>query len=311
MENRSNNLTFRPAQLEDAPALYSLARAEGGNERLTPEFIRHWYFHNPSGSFSIETAWLNGQPAGMATSNNFRFRINGEERIVAMPQNVLTSGAVRGKGVFGKLYFRTEEANRASGADTFLTFTNELSTPIFLQKFGYRRGRCPDVLLYPFRPGALFSTYRFRQLEMDSLSLETLYGPENALQKDAEWFQWRYQRYPPGIIRFIEVSKDGEVSGVLVFKKEKKKGLPFLLLMDVLAGDEKSFGATLKAAPVAASRCGALFLLAFENPLAPPRGLHKRILNRFNFLVKGRNEADTQRLATTDYTLFFGDMDIV
>ncbi|TCZ73113.1 hypothetical protein [Flaviaesturariibacter aridisoli] len=312
MDKAPDKLSFRPARVEDAGLLYALVRANGGNERLEPAFLQHWYFNNPSHSFSIETVWLDGRPEGMATSNNFRFRINGRERLVAMPQNVLTSDAVRGKGLFGKLYFRTEAANRAAGADTFLTFTNELSTPIFLQKFGYRRGRCPDVLLHPFHPLALLSSYRFRTLAgPEALPLSTLHRPENALLKDAAWYGWRYAAYAPGVIRFVEVSKGGRVLGALVLKKEKKKGLPFFLLMDAVAPDEATFAEVLRAAPVAATRAGAPFLLMYDAGFAPPRGPYKRIRNRFNFLVKGTDAADTEALAETDFRLFFGDMDIV
>ena len=312
MRNLPDKPCFRAALPADARALYDLVRANGGNERLDPDFLQHWYFDNPSGSFSIETVWLNGKPAGMATTNDFRFRINGAEGLVAMPQNVLTAGAVRGKGLFGQLYFRSEEAARARGADRFLTFTNEKSTPIFLQKFGYRRGRCPDVLLYPFNPLTLFSPYRFRRLPgPEALPLATMYRPENALQKDAAWFHWRYRAYEPGVIRLVEVSKGGRVLGALVFKKEKKKGIAFRLLMDAVAPDEPSLAELLRAAPAAASRSGAPFLLMYDSGFGVPGGPHRRIRNRFNFLVKGRDEAETMQLSETEFRLFFGDMDIV
>ncbi|RYY90492.1 MAG: GNAT family N-acetyltransferase [Chitinophagaceae bacterium] len=312
MESNRDNLQFRAALSGDAAALYALAKSEGGNERLDPQFLRHWYFENPSGSFSIESAWQGPAAVGMATSNNFRFRIDGAHRLVAMPQNVVTARAARGKGLFSKLYFRTEAANRAAGADTFLTFTNALSTPIFLEKFGYRRAHCPDVLLYPFNPLALFARLRFRSLAgLHEMTIGAVYQPENALQKDAAWFAWRYASYRDGMIRLVEVADGSNVLGTLLFKKEKKKGLPFLLLMDVVASSEEDIRALLQAAPAAASRMGAPFLLMYDAVGVKAGGLHLRIRNRFNLLVKGRDVADTAHLARTDFNLFFGDMDIV
>ncbi|GAA4321234.1 hypothetical protein [Flaviaesturariibacter amylovorans] len=304
---------FASASLEEADRLHALARANGGNENMTADFIRHWYFANPSGSFSFQVVHLNGAPEGYATTNNFRYRVNGQERLVAMPQNVLTSGALRGKGMFGKLYFRTEQDNAGHGVDTFLTFTNEMSTPIFLQKFGYRRGRCPDVLLYPFGAGVLFSGYRFRRLPgIDAVAFPPqLYQLDNAAIKSPEHYRWRYANYPTGVIHVVEVTKGGQVTGYLLLKREQKKGIPFLLLMDVIAADEARFVTTLKAAPAYGARALAAFVLLYDPGLPVPGGLHKRIRNRFNFLVKGKGEAETERLATTEFRFFFGDMDIV
>ncbi|WP_460571743.1 GNAT family N-acetyltransferase [Flaviaesturariibacter terrae] len=304
---------FGAAQPADAESLYELALANGGNDRMTPAFIRHWYFGNPAGSFSFQVVRLNGKPEGFATTNNFRFRIGGREQLVAMPQNVLTSEALRGKGMFGKLYFRTEADNLAHGVDAFLTFTNELSTPIFLAKFGYTRGQCPDVLLYPFGAGVLFSGYRFRRLGgvADIAFPETLFQAENALVKSRAHLEWRYSNYPPGVIHAVEVKKGGRVTGFLIFKKEKKKGIPFLLLMDVVAADEASYTATVKAAPYYGAKALAAFVLLYDPGTGVPGGLHKRIKNRFNFLVKGKTPEETATLAATRYRFFFGDMDIV
>jgi hypothetical protein len=313
MLNTPDDLRFAAAQPDDRKALYDLALANGGNERMTPEFVQHWYFENPARSFSIQTVWLQGKPEGFATTNNFRFRIDGKTELVAMPQNVLTSEALRGKGMFQKLYFRTEEENLSNGVDCFLTFTNEMSTPIFLKKFGYERGRCPDVLLYPFGAGTLFSGYRFqRQKAMADVDFPAnLFGLDNAVQKDEAFFNWRYRNYPDGVIHIVEVRKGGNRTGYLVLKKEKKKGIPFFLLMDVIAADEKSFITTLKAAPVYATKGMVAFVLFYDSGLAKPGGLHKTIKNRFNFLAKGKTPEETQRLANTRFRFFFGDMDIV
>ncbi|RYY99684.1 MAG: GNAT family N-acetyltransferase [Chitinophagaceae bacterium] len=307
-------LDFGPATPADAEELYALNRAQGGNAGLTPSFFRHWYFANPSASCSVQVARRGGRIEGMATTNNFFFRIGGARRLAAMPQNVLTSAALRGKGAFGTLYFRTEAENlHERGVDLFLTFTNGMSTPIFLRKFGYRRGRCPDVLLYPFGAGALFSGYRFRRLGgIDAVPLDRpIYGPDNAVLKDAAFYRWRYAPYPPGVLHVVEVGKAGAVSGYLVLKKEQKKGIPFLLLMDVIAPDEASFTTTLKAAPAYGTRRGAAFVLLYDPGGAVPPGLHRRIRERFNFLVKGKTPEETETLAATQFRFFFGDMDIV
>lgn len=313
MPQPDNEPVFAPARPDEAPALHGLALANGGNENMTESFIRHWYFGNPSQSFSMQVVHLAGKPEGFATTNNFRYRIGGRTQLVAMPQNVLTSEALRGKGMFGKLYFRTEEANLAAGVDCFLTFTNELSTPIFLKKFGYERGRCPDMLLYPFGAGVLFSGYRFRRLNSiaDVPFPQTLFQLDNAALKSKEHLQWRYAQYPAGVLHVVEVRRKSVVTGYLILKKEKKKGIPFLLLMDVVAADEAGFTATIKAAPVYGTKKLAAFTLQYDPGTPVAKALHKRIRNRFNFLVKGKTEAETKRLAETGFRFFFGDMDIV
>ena len=141
-------------------------------------------------------ATLEGHIEGYATTNNFQFRINDKLCWVAMPQNVLTSHKLRGKGVFQLLYQKTELDNiEQNNVDYFITFTNELSTPIFLKKFGYINGKCPDVLISLFNPFHLFFNVQYkREDSLESLHQDECHSMNNSILKSKEYYQWRYSK---------------------------------------------------------------------------------------------------------------------
>jgi hypothetical protein len=302
----------------DDDSIARLAQENNGNENLGKEFINWWYRKNPVGFFTFVKLSSGGSAEGYATTNNFLFSIGNEKRKVAMPQNVLTSARVRGGGFFGKLYWETERLNKENGYDTFLTFTNDLSTPIFLTKFSYVKGKCPDTFVFPNTViGALGKKNwkRINSIPGDAFVNRQVFS--NSLVKDAGYFSWRYSNYSERKIHIIEVEKNGEICGYAVMKTDKKKGIPFLILMDIVIGSEKFskqeiLEQVLKACRQYCFRKGYFFLL-FLSLEGLATGLIPciKLKDRFNFLVKGRNPEDTEMLASTRFNLFFSDMDIV
>ena len=87
----------------------------------------------------------NGERAvGLASLSFLRCRVAGEEQLVAMPLQVATDPAERGKGIFGRLERANEEEAAARGCALGVTFPNDASRPIFLERLGWRelwRGR--------------------------------------------------------------------------------------------------------------------------------------------------------------------------
>ena len=145
------NKEFQFQQIKEAdfPEIEKLAIENGGNSSLNVNALKHQYFNNPSKSFTFWKVVGQNKIEGYATTNNFQFILENKKIFVGMPQNVLVSEFVRGSGLFGKLYNLTEKENREEKSiDTFLTFTNEISTPIFIKKFKYLRGMCPDLTFY-------------------------------------------------------------------------------------------------------------------------------------------------------------------
>ena len=192
--------TLAKIEATDKNEIELLALETERNKKFSGAYIQHWYFNNPSHSYSLWKVVLNNKIEGYATTNNFKYLIHEKPIMVAMPQNVLTSARIRGKGLFNKLYFRTESHNLdENNISAFLTFTNSLSTPIFLDKFNYKRGKCPIVFFDFFSVFNIFKKKSFERLssidEIGSLFFKNAYCFDNAMQKSEEYYKWRYSEY--------------------------------------------------------------------------------------------------------------------
>ncbi len=300
---------------EDKTEMKKLASNNGGNQNLSEAFIDHWYFNNPSNSKSLWKVVMDGSIEGFATTNNFKFNIDNKECLVAMSQNVLTSTKVRGKGLFNKLYLKTEEENiEENKVDYFLTVTNKLSTPIFINKFNYVRGKCPLVLLTFFNVFDLFSKIKYKRLsDINSIDFpHTHYCFNNAMKKNRDHFKWRYNKYATDKLHVIAILEHAKTIGYAILKSEKKKGVKILILMDIICVSEESIPLIIEGCYVYTTKNYFLAMLMFDI-----YGKLKRKKNqlsfkeKFNFLVKGKSQEDTKMLSQTNFNLFFGDLDIV
>jgi len=300
----------------DKTEMKKLAYNNGGNQNLTEEYIEHWYFNNPSNSYSLWKVLVNGAIEGFATTNNFKFYIDGKECLVAIPQNVLTSTNFRGKGLFEKLYFRTEIENiKENKVDCFLNLwaNNSMSTPIFLNKLGYSEGMCPSLLLTPFNLYDLFSKSKYERLSnLDSIKFSSIYRFNNAMEKTKAHIRWRYSKYSQENLHVISVKEDQKVIGYAFLKVEKREGLKILILMDIICERAENVPLIIDACFIYTSKNFFWGLLMFDIPFK----LRKRIFQisikeRFKFLVRGNTQEETDRLSRTKFTLFFGDLDFV
>ncbi len=251
----------------------------------------------------------------MATTNNFRFQRGDESLLVGMPQKVLTSRAIRGRGIFGRLYFETERINlEERGVDFFLTVTNAVSTPIFLNRFGFERAVSPRLLLLPANPACLFLRRRYRRVESfdpEFLTRDLIQMPEG-LEKNGAFYRWRYGGAGSGSYVKLEVGGESDWAGYVVLKRVRKRGVPLYLLMDVLATDVDRLPDLLRQALRFATVSGAVGILHFKNPFTEVGTAGRLTLpagRPFNFLVKGKSDADTAELVDARLSLSFGDVD--
>ena len=308
------DFTFSKIGQADKTAMKNLAYHNGGNKKLTEDNIEHWYFNNPSNSHSLWKVEVNGIMEGYATTNNFRYYIDNKECLVAMPQNVLTSINIRGKGLFNKLYYKTEADNlEENKVDYLLTFTNEMSTPIFLNKFGYVKGRCPLSLITFLNPVDLFAKKKYTRVEdINTIDVTTLFHFSNAMQKSMAYFQWRYRKYTKEDLHVIAVIEDQQTIGYAFLKVEKKKGIKFLILADMVCEKEEYIRLIVEACRVYTTRNFFSFMLMFDIPTKLSKRFFKlSVKNRFNFLVKGKTPEETTILSEKDFVFFLGDLDIV
>lgn len=301
-------------EITDLDAIADFICQENNDSHISEEYLRWWYFQNPSDSFAFRHYLFDGKIVGMATTNNFHIKTADGKGTAAMPQKVLTSASMRGKGLFGKLHQQTEEDNIAAGVDHFLTITNEMSTPIFLGKFGYLRGICPDVITILPSVTGLVKSKNYETVVADSIT-HSEKPLDNAFIKSAEHFQWRYSPVSgeESIILKVRAS-DGKIAGFVFLKKIYKKRLPLYVLLDLLILEKSETERLLTEAIKYATKKLSLGLLALDREDLSghwKKFAHRRVKNRFNFLVKGLDEKETKRLAETKFNFTFGDLDFI
>ena len=306
---------FASAGAGDLERISAFIRSENRETRTTAAYLEWWYFRNPSRVHSLVLLQRQADVMAVASANSLKVRVGGEDRLAGLPQKVLTAKPLRGLGYFGQLYWKTEEESLARGVDLFLTFTNAASTPIFLGKFSYVRGICPDLVVLPAQLLRLLSRSRYRLVERipGSFFDRPVYSPPNSVAKTWEYLEWRYMSFEAAQYEILEIARTpGSVAGYAVLKKIKKKGLPLHLLMDVVAHEKGDLPFLVEQAALYSTRRGALALLYLdfaEIEDVSRRHLHRRVPGRFNFLVKGKDAAATQDLAKTTFAFSFGDFD--
>jgi len=307
---------FEKIEEKDFFEIQELAIKNGGNLNLNAITLKHQYIANPSKSFSLWKVVTQNKIEGYATTNNFNFIIENKKVIVGMPQNVLVSEVVRGGGLFGKLYNFTEKENREEkGIDTFLTFTNGMSTPIFLKKFEYLKGMCPNLIFYISSIQFLKKAIKYAVIKnvskIDFENFNELLQLENALIKNKVYFNWRYKAYDEKKLRILKVSKENKIIGFGILKVEKKKGISFLLLMDIITISADYIFDIINVCRHYCSKNMYVGLLSFElsNVKYPTSSLKLTFKNRFNFLVKGKTEIKTEKLSQLNFNFYLGDMD--
>jgi GNAT superfamily N-acetyltransferase len=304
-----SELLISAATEADMQALAAFMKAHGQANADADDLV-HWYFRNPSSSASVMLGRIGERIVGMATTNDYRFRGPDGDALVAMPQKVFTDPACRGQGIFARLHWAAESACRDRGVGFFLTITNKVSTPIFLDRFGYHRLPSPRLLVLAPALGKVPSGPRPAGWPPQVAGSDDHWG----MVKDAAYFDWRYiQHRDPAHLHF-SLQAGGQYLGEVVMKKIRRKGLPVMLLLDVIPAGGASPGQLLTMCRRIALQQGCVAVLAMDQAhvRAAATGMARLgISSGFNLLVKGLDEAQTMRLTRQRFELAFGDLDFI
>ena len=289
---------------------------ENENESMSSSYLSWWYFQNPFKSWSFFKILLNENICGISTTNNFMFNYNGSPVKVAMPQKVLIAKAMRGKGLFSKVYFASEKYNLSEGIDFFLTFTNTASTTIFIDKFKYSEGIAPKLYFIPSYPIHFFCSYKVKVVDdfNNRFFRDKLIETKNSILKDLKNFQWRYLANNPNQYIILELKLNGGIIGYAILKEITKIGLKFALLMDLIVDNSSQVGPIIKETRIWASKKYFAGLIVLENELynnAINVCLKINTRKRLNFLVKGTDIHRRENLASDKFNFFLGDLDFL
>lgn len=316
-------MQFRKAAIEDMSALCSLINRENKSS-ITPDHLMKWYWENPFRSSSIILCESEGEIQGVSSTNNFIVDIEGTMNLVAFPQKVLTSEKIRGKGVFKELYQINEKDDIDNeNVDCFLTFTNEMSTPIFLNKFGYARGVSPLVVVLPSLPCYSISrditTHVVDKFDEHYLKeIEDSFGL-NCIAKDVKFISWRYTEVldPKNVgYQILEIKEKDKFIGYSVIKRHFLFHTPWFYIMEVICSSRPDHIANIISATRRYGRSKwSLGMIAIVSDLNRSYfeeiKVKKLLKNKFNFLVKGRDRQKTQDLTKIRFNFSLGDLDFI
>ena len=189
----------------------------------------------------------------------------------------------------------------------FLTVTNAASTPIFIERFGFRRLPVPRMALLLPSIGAV-------PIHSEGCGPPGERAPSQdtwRMKKDAVHFSWRYTQNPLKEYTFLQVSDDDN-GGWIVLRRIRRARLPMSLLMDMVPERGGTGTKPLKMARRLALHQRSLGLLALEESWNSSSLRRASVATRssgLTFLVKGKDGAHTQALLDHRFDLAFGDLD--
>ena len=165
-------------------------------ERPDPEELAWWFDDSPAGRGLLTVERDGDRAVGLASMSFLRSRVAGREQLVAMPLQVATDSDQRGKGIFSRLELANEAAAAEQGCELGVTFPNDASRGIFLERLGWQelwRGR---IWARPPLPAIGLGALRIEEVTGIPAEVERLGGAANGQVADAAFLEWRYRHSP-------------------------------------------------------------------------------------------------------------------
>jgi predicted N-acetyltransferase YhbS len=183
--------------------------------------LEWFYERNPVRPASVLLAEEDDHVVGSAAISFQRMSVGGREEVVGTAVQLATDPAYRGRGIFSELEKANEERVRESGVRLLLVVPNAASTPILVERLGWRR-------LAPLRVWA-----RLGALPVVDLGPRAPRAADRVLRDDV-WNRWRFTAAPRP---YTVIERDGYA----VAAKRGRVG-------NVLAVEGGGLGAAVRAA---------------------------------------------------------------
>jgi GNAT superfamily N-acetyltransferase len=188
------------------------------SERPDPRELEWWFDDHPAGSGLLTLEHDGDRAVGLASLSFLRCRVAGREQLVAMPLQVATDPDQRGKGIFSRLELANEATAAGRGCALGVTFPNDASRPIFLERLGWHelwRGR---IWARPPLPAVGRGALRLVGMS-EGQSLGQV-PATNGQIVDATFLDWRYLRSPRAY-RVLGAFAGDELRGVLALRPRR------------------------------------------------------------------------------------------
>ena len=305
--------TYFQAKIKDSESIAKFVRSENKNKLFTKNYIDWWYFKKKKSGFNFTVLKYKNKIISISTINNAIFCLNKKITEIGLPQNVVTKKRYRGMGLFSKVFKTSEKKSIANKVKKFITFTNAASTPIFIKKFKYKVGICPNILFFPIFPFKKKSSKLKKVNKIDNFFYyqNNKHILNNSIIKDKSYLSWRYEKNLDKNTHLLEYKKDNQSQSLIMIKFGYKKNIKICYLLDCLGSVDKSLLRELKK--YIANNRSYLFL-CLENDYFKKlysSSFFFRIKKKFNFLVKAENNKETNKLSKTKFNITFGDLDFI
>jgi GNAT superfamily N-acetyltransferase len=170
---------YGPSRRADVADL--IARVWGS--RPAEADLEWFYERNPVRPASVLLAEEDDRVVGSAAISFQRMSLGGREQVVGTAVHLATDPAYRGRGIFSELQTQNEERAREAGVGLLLVVPNAQSTPILVERLGWRK-------LRPLRVWARLG----RLPVLDSGSRPP--RAADRVLRDADWLRWRFAEAP-------------------------------------------------------------------------------------------------------------------
>ena len=187
-------------------------------ERPDPAELAWWFDDHPAGPGLLTTERDGDRVAGLASMSFLRGRVGGREQLLAMPLQVATDADQRGKGLFSRLERANEATAAERGCALGVTFPNDASRPIFLERLGWHelwRGR-----IWARPPLPRLGRGSLRLVDMSEGQTLGHVPATNGQLADAAFLDWRYLRSPRAY-RVLGAFAGTELRGVLALRPRR------------------------------------------------------------------------------------------
>ena len=187
-------------------------------ERPDPAELAWWFDDHPAGPGLLTTERDGDRVVGLASMSFLRARVGGPEQLLAMPLQVATDADQRGKGIFSRLELANEATAAERGCALGVTFPNDASRPIFLERLGWRelwRGR-----IWARAPLPAVGRGPLRIEDMSEGQSLGHVPATNGQIADAAFLDWRYLRSPRAY-RLLGAFAGDELRGALALRPRR------------------------------------------------------------------------------------------